>query len=96
MPPPNVKIKVEEKGETRDMPRNRTITRITKDDEEIIVKNGLGETKRYKVIGMTKRGLYLCESESGWLECFNEFDVGKVRNEFIESLDLSIGAGKYR
>jgi hypothetical protein len=76
------------------MPKTKETQEIIEDEGVIIVKNGLGEIRVYEVIGRTDKGLYVTKDKNGLIECFSEFDVGKIKN--IRKPNEEEGSGKYK
>lgn len=76
------------------MPKKKDLKEIEEDNGVIIVKNGLGATKVYEVIGKTEKGLYIGRDKNGLIECFSEYDIGKVKGVRVAVEEE--GKGKYR
>ena len=73
------------------METKRSKLYITKEDfgdsSIIVVVNGLGEQRTYKVLQELKNGLYLCEDRNGIKECFSKYDCGEIKGVKIDEDD---------
>lgn len=76
------------------MPKSRDIMGLEEENGVIIVKNGLGETKVYEIVGITKNKLYVGQDKNGVKECFSEYDLGRVEKKYVKEVRQS--SGKYR
>ena len=76
------------------MPKKKDIREIEQDEGVIVVKNGIGETKVFEIVGKTEKGLYIGRDVNGIIECFSEFDVGHIKNTRVPEEEE--GAGKYK
>lgn len=76
------------------MRKNRELKEVKEEQGVIVTKDWLGNTKVYEVIEITKKGLYVGRDKNGLIECFSEYDVGKIEKRYIRDIDES--GGKYR